>query len=374
LEDVEWGEFELGELFEIGNTLSFNKDKLTIGVEYDYVTRTSQNQGILQETGFVNKENINQSNTWSLGLLQMDFFYRKRPWYAGQFVRKIIPRIKLEKTTILFFTVLFNKQKKNLLSGLVRDVDKKFLNAKVQLPIENGEINFSFIENFITKLEEEHIRKLEKEHIAELEAYLKATNLKNYILTKEEEKVIEDFERGKIKFNKFRLDDVFDVSSYKKRFDANKISISKVGKPYVVRSSFNNGIKGYINEDEQYLNEGNTISFGQDTATMFYQEKPYFTGDKIKILKPKDNSFNKQNAQFFISAMFKSFSSFSWGSSSFNEKIIKSQPINLPTINSQPNYKLIETFISAIQKLVIKDMVSDTDEKINTTKKVINKK
>lgn len=126
----------MGDLFEIQNTLSFNKDQLSFGTDYDYVTRTSQNQGILQTTGFVNQENINLAGTWSLGLLQMDFFYREKPWYAGQFIRKIIPKIKLEKSAILFFTVLLNKQKKNLLSGLVRDVDYIFLNSKIQLPIK----------------------------------------------------------------------------------------------------------------------------------------------------------------------------------------------------------------------------------------------
>ena len=47
---------------------------LTDGNEYDYITRTSLNQGVLQTTGFVNDENINNAGTWSLGLLQMDFF------------------------------------------------------------------------------------------------------------------------------------------------------------------------------------------------------------------------------------------------------------------------------------------------------------
>ena len=69
----------MGDLFEIQNTLSFNKDQLSFGTDYDYVTRTSQNQGILQTTGFVNQENINLAGTWSLGLLQMDFFYREKP-------------------------------------------------------------------------------------------------------------------------------------------------------------------------------------------------------------------------------------------------------------------------------------------------------
>lgn len=108
LSEIKWGEYRLGDLFEIQNTLSFNADQLTFGTEYDYITRTSLNQGILQETGFVNKENINDSGTWSLGLLQMDFFYRRKPWYAGQFIRKIIPKFKVTESSVMFFTTLLN--------------------------------------------------------------------------------------------------------------------------------------------------------------------------------------------------------------------------------------------------------------------------
>jgi len=117
----------------------------------------------------------------------------------------------------------------------------------------------------------------------------------------------------------------------KKRFDANKVTILENGEyPYIVRLGSNNGHKGFIDEDIIHLNEGNTISFGQDTATMYYQEKPYFTGDKIKILKAKTDQFNMQNAQFFISTMMEAFSSFSWGSSSFSVETIKSQKLSLP--------------------------------------------
>jgi hypothetical protein len=37
--------------------------------------------------------------------------------------------------------------------------------------------------------------------------------------------------------------------------------------------------------------------------------------------------------------------------------------ISLPVLNNQPNYALMETFISAIQKLVIKDLVLYVDKK-----------
>jgi hypothetical protein len=311
----------------------------------------------------VNQENINPAGTWSLGLLQMDFFYREKPWYAGQFVRKIAPKIELNKNTVLFFTVLLNRQKENLLSGLVRDVDEAFLNAKISLPIKNEKIDFAFMESFIAELE--------AERIAELEAYLVATGLKDYTLTTEEEKVLVEFESGKFEWGEWRIGELFEINSYKKRFDANKVEIKETGKPYVVRTALNNGIRGYINEDEEFLNEGNTISFGQDTATMFYQENPYFTGDKIKIVKSKNTEFNKQNAQFFIATMTKAFSSFSWGSSSFNIKIIGDQIINLPTKNQEPDYVLMETFISAIQKMVIADVVRYTERKIEATKSVV---
>lgn len=112
----------------------------------------------------------------------------------------------------------------------------------------------------------------------------------------------------------------------------------------------NNGQKGFINEDESFLNDGNTISFGQDTATMYYQELPYFTGDKIKIVKAKDKRFSKKNAQFFLSTMKKSFSAFSWGASSFNVDIIKAQKITLPILsNNKIDFDFMDGFIAALE-------------------------
>lgn len=150
---------------------------------------------------------------------------------------------------------------------------------------------------------------------------------------------------------------LFEVKSYAKKFDANKVIVLEDGKyPYVVRMSNNNGQKGYIDEDETYLNEGNTISFGQDTATMFYQEHPYFTGDKIKILKAKFKEFNKSNAQFFLTTMAKSFKSFSWGSSSFSVDVIKKQIISLPVKDGVIDFDFISSFIAELEAERIKEL------------------
>lgn len=153
------------------------------------------------------------------------------------------------------------------------------------------------------------------------------------------------------------MGDLFEVKSYTKRFDANKVIVLENGKyPYVVRMSSNNGQKGYIDEDEIYLNEGNTISFGQDTATMFYQEQPYFTGDKIKILKAKFREFDKSNAQFFLTTMAKSFESFSWGSSSFSVDTIEKQIILLPVKGGRIDFDFISSFIAELEAERIKEL------------------
>lgn len=276
----------------------------------------------------------------------------------------IKPQFNITEKILHFFTSTIQKSIKLKYGYENKAGWEKVKHEEIQLPIKNWKIDFEFMEEFIAELE--------ALHIAELEAYLLATWLKDYILTTEEEKVLADFENGKFDWGEFRLGDLFEINSYKKRFDANKTKISEsFWNPYVVRTSLNNWIRGYISEDENFLNDQNTISFWQDTATMFYQEKPYFTWDKIKILKSKNENFKKSNSQFFITTMTKSFSIFTWGSSSFSVWIIEKQEIFLPIKNNSPDYKLMEILISAIQKLVIKDVVLYTDKKIEATKEAI---
>ncbi|MBM2778924.1 restriction endonuclease subunit S [Helicobacter pylori] len=176
-----WQSFRLGDLFEIEKTLSFNKDALTQGQDYDYITRTSQNQGVLQTTGFVNAENLNPPFTWSLGLLQMDFFYRKKSWYAGQFMRKITPKTEIENKInsriAHYFTTLLNALKRPLLSVLVRDIDKTFREQKIQLPLKPTantqtlkDIDFNFMHTLINALMKQTIQGVVQYSSAKIQA------------------------------------------------------------------------------------------------------------------------------------------------------------------------------------------------------------
>lgn len=354
---IEWQEFTIGELFEIQNTLSFNKDKLTLGEEYDYVTRTSQNQGILQKTGFVNQENINSAGVWSLGLLQMDFFYRLKPWYAGQFIRKIVPKIKLSKSAILYFTVFFNKQKKNLLSGLVRDVDRAFLSAKMNLPTKNSQIAFDFIEKFIATLN--------AERLATLNAYLITTNLKDYTLTTEEQAALDGLDA--VAWGEFNIKKLYGKSSRGRRLKSADRIDGKL--PFVTAGEANTGISAWIGNDVQIFSK-NTVTIDMFGSAK-YRDYNYGADDHVAVVHSE--ALPKFAVLYLTAAIHKSSHAGQFDySRNFYASDADELNVQLPiNPDKTPNYDYMNVLISAMQKVVIKNVVDYLDLRMEKTAEIV---
>ena len=364
MKNIEWGEFKIGDLFEIQNTLSFNKSKLKQGFEYDYVTRTSQNQGILQETGFVNKKNINPSGIWSLGLLQMDFFYRHKPWYAGQFVRKIIPKFQVTRYSTIFFTIALNKLKKKLLTVLVRNVDKVFINSKIQLPTKNNKPDFDVMENLISELETQKIK--------ELESYLSVSGLNDYTLTQEEIEILDNFENGNVEWGEFKIEDLLNWQS-QKEIDPLAIDELKDEKeqmyPFYGQATINNGVISFLRLTNKVLNNPKgkpTILIHSNNQNIVYLETPFFLKDghgATSVLQCEE--LNRLNQMFIIASIDKVIKH----KYSYNNKAtkieLKNTVIQLPTKKRKIDFDIMEILTSVIQKLVIKDVVLYTERKIH---------
>lgn len=236
-------------------------------------------------------------------------------------------------------------------------------NTYIELPVDdNEEINY--------KLMEDCIHELEEERICELSAYLSVSGLNGCDLNAKEKDCLLQYKNGEINISNFKLGigdkRLFEITSPKKRFNANTVTFDGEY-PYVARSSTNNGIRGYITQDMKYLNDGHTISFGQDTATIFYQDRPYFTGDKIKIMTYRERNLTSELACYLIASMRKAFQAFSWGETSFNENILKNIEIALPITNDGSiDYDFIDTFIKAQEKIAIKCVVDWKNRIIST--------
>ena len=189
----------------------------------------------------------------------------------------------------------------------------------------------------------------------EVAQILKKDSPKQSLISERIANLEREFKASGGKFGEFRIGDLFCIQTPKRKFDANKIQFGGQY-PYVARGDKNNGIRGYINESTQYLNDENTISFGQDTATMFFQRDKYFTGDKIKIFKPINFCLNSRLANYIIASMRRGFSNFAWGSSSFNVGILKEVKIILPTLGGEINFSFMEKFIEELERERVEEL------------------
>ena len=250
----------------------------------------------------------------------------------------------------MFFTTVLNKQKKSLLSVLVRDVDKTFRETIVRLPIKNNKIDFDFMESFI----------------AELSAYLTVSGLDNYELSKEEEKAITDFKT--LSWNVYNLETLFGKSTRGKRLK----SFDRIAGtlPFVTAGEANEGISAYISNDVQVFSDNTT------TIDMFgsakYRNYKYGADDHVTVVHTENVPMKA--SVFITSAIHKAAHTgkFDYGHN-FYAKDADELNIMLPTKNGKPDYDSMEILISAIQKLVIKDVVLYADRKIKATKDVVSK-
>lgn len=236
---------------------------------------------------------------------------------------------------------------------------ERIKSEKIQLPIKNGKIDFDFMESFTSTLETNHINKLE--------SYLSVNELKDYNLTTNEQQVLNDFEN--IIFKEFNVIDVFQVKNTKNILSRDIVANSGTT-PYLCASTVNNAISSYISYDDKYLDEGNCVFIGGKTFVVTYQEIDFYSNDSHNlVLYLKDEKQkSKLNQLYLATCINKSLGyKYSWGDSISNRKI-QTDKIMLPMINDQPNYAIMTTLISAVQKLVIKNVILYVNTKLNTIK------
>ncbi|WQZ86058.1 restriction endonuclease subunit S [Helicobacter pylori] len=391
LNAIKWGEFKLGDLFEVlsskkiyhANTIKIHDTQ--IENSYPYVVRAATNNGI---KGFIIDDPTftNEKNTLSFAQDTFTVFYQKQPYFTGNKVKILKPKFAFKSPKILhFISAILQFILKPLTWGL-GSTTESIAEFKFSLPLKPTantqsleDIDFDFMEKFIAELEQCRL--------AELQAYLKATGLENTTLSSEEENALNVFNNSGntpcgLMWQSFKLGDLFEVLSSKKIYHANTIKIHDTqienSYPYVVRAATNNGIKGFIIDDPTFTNEKNTLSFAQDTFTVFYQKQPYFTGNKVKILKPKF-AFKSPKILHFISAILQFIlKPLTWGLGSTTESIAEfkfSLPLK-PTAKTQTldgiDFNFMHTFINALMKQTIQGVAQYCGAKIQATKEIIS--
>ena len=217
----------------------------------------------------------------------------------------------------------------------------------------NNEIDFDFMESFIRELEEERVKKLK--------TYLKVSGLDNYELTQTEQKALTDF--NALEWQEFNVESLFGKSTRGKRLKGDDRIEGDL--PFVTAGEADTGISAFISNDVEVFSANTT------TIDMFgsakYRNYDYGADDHVAVVHTEN--LNKYAAIFVTTACHKSAHNgqFNYGHN-FYAKDADELNIMLPVRNGVPDYEAMQDFISAVQKLVIKDVVEYTNTVIATDK------
>ncbi|MGY0393810.1 restriction endonuclease subunit S [Fusobacterium sp. SYSU M8A802] len=370
LENIEWGEYRLCELFEIQGTRSLDSNAVTfIKKGINFIGRTNEFNG---KQGEIELQEFEPNEPYTITATVIGNYkyvkLQKEPYYCSQNINKLTPKLVLKNnwneytinfliTYIQKFVSLYNGQQ-----GGYKLEDIK--NHIIQLPTKEGKIDFEFMESFVAELE--------AQRIAELEAYLTVTGLKNYQLTKEEKLALKELDT--IEWKEYKIVELYDVKNTKNILSS-EIEFNSGLTPYLCASAENNSIASYIKYKDNFLDKGNCVFIGGKTFVVSYQANDFYSNDSHNLalyLKNREK-LTVKNQLFMISCIVKGLShKYNWGNSISNKKIQKDL-FQLPIKNGEINFKYMEILISAIQKLVIKDVVVYAEKKIKATKEVINR-
>lgn len=133
-----------------------------------------------------------------------------------------------------------------------------------------------------------------------------------------------------------------------------------------IKSYAVNGAIHYANAILHYTSYTRIIA-----RNAFYRNYDFGAGDDTGVYWSEKSDYSKEIMLFLTCSMGKSIENkFSYGKKLRSSQSFKFK-MQLPVKNEQPDYELMSTLISAIQKLVIADVVKFSDEKIKATKQVV---
>ena len=170
-----------------------------------------------------------------------------------------------------------------------------------------------------------------------------------------------------LKWEAFFLTDVFMLNATKSSIDRCKLN-GKLGSiPYVTRTETNNGWDGLVGNQYDFQNdEGNVITIGLDTQSVFYQPIPFYTGQNIQVLS--SFKLDKYVALFIIPLLKMQMRKFNWGGNGATLGRLKRLQIMLPVDEKgEPDYAFMSAYMKRLEYEMQKRYLDYLEDPINHT-------
>ena len=340
----EWKEFILENLFDIKKGKRLTSADQEEGTN-NYIGAIDSNNGVANHIG---QEPIHLGNTISLSYNGSvgEAFYQPEPYWATDDVNALYSRYEGFNEYIgLFLVAVLRKEKYKFSYGrkwTLENMNK----TKINLPVQHNEDgtifidsckkysdegyipDWVFMENYITSL---HHKPLTTKKHFNSNLLAKCIDWKEFVFGN----LISDIHKSKA-INKNDLSEAKNDSYIR----------------YITRTAENNGCELLASLDElddEFIEKGNAITVGDTTATCFYQDEQFITGDHIVVIRA--DWLNKFTGLFIVTLLSNEQYKYSYGRAYLKDRI-QQTILKLPAIKVGndfiPDWQFMEDYIKSL--------------------------
>jgi len=316
LNTKKWGEFTIGEQFQVEKCRPFDIEFFDELGDTPYVTRTTQNNSVLMSVK--TDELTNKGNCITVGGETAYFAYQKKDFIAGTNITKIY-NDHLNVYNALFIVTVANANRYRFSYGRALNFTQT-KRLTIKLPVNShGSPDWFFMEQYIKSLGAKPIKTSIKAKISPL-------------------KPMHDW-------REFLLGDLF--TFYKgKRLTKDDMIEGQIN--YLGAINDNNSIRQLIDIEPMFQPDCITVNYNGSVGEAFYQSRPFWASDDVNILYPKDWLLSKYIALFITTVIKANRYRFSYGRKWTMEKM-KQSIIKLPaTPDGTPDWEYMENYIKSL--------------------------
>lgn len=324
LTDVEWGEFKIGNIFEIARGkrhIEKNRKKGSI----PYYSASSVNNGV---TDFISNPLFVMRNKIIVTTF-CDAFYAGNTFTASDEIT-ILDNKYINKHNGLFVSNSIMSNKSKYAFGR-KAFTERIKEQIIMLPIDfQGQPNWQFMEDYIKQEQKQQAQKII-----------------DYYERKLVELAGDVAGLDKVEWKTFRFTEVFQEIQRGKRLT--KANQTDGPKPYISSTSENNGVDAFIGNEtgvrkfEDVLTLANSGSVG----STFYQQFEFVASDHVTALKSENAD---KYAYLFLSTVVKRLEEKYSFNREINDTRIKREKLILPVDKEgNPNFQYMSDFVKKLE-------------------------
>lgn len=344
----------MSDLFNVRGSKSLDSNAVSfVDSGVNFVGRSSENNGV---QGKIKKQNFEPNSKSTITATVVGNYkyvkYQTSEYYCSQNINVLTPKeifTQWDQKIAKYFVTILDKfvSTYNGKQGGYKLEDIN--NHLIKIPFNGNEINYSFINNFISFLEKEREDKI----IGYIE--------KNKFYSKDFSMVESDILclYNQVIFKEFKIEDLF----YKIKVKSLKYKTSELPQrpfneydlPALTAGIQNQGLNSYVpREGADILKNVISISAnGANTGATFYQKEEFTVlQDSYAIKWSNENENISDNQYLFLTTVISKaiLGNYEWTNKASWERI-KSTKISLPIKNNKIDFEFMELFIENIKCL-----------------------